>query len=127
LRKTGKFIYVDGLTGLFTAGDPASQIGAQHVLRSRGGVEGVRKSVEEALAQLKTEKKALILDQPDVLLAASCDETGSQAVHDLILQLREVCDFMISMPSLFLHHRLRINLLTSGPERSCYDFDTSCG
>jgi elongator complex protein 6 len=113
LRKTGKFTYVDGLTGLFTAGNtPALQNGAQHVLRSSGGIEGVRKSVEEALAQLKTEKKVLILDQPDVLLAASGDETGSQAVHNLILQLREVCDFIISMSSHFLHHRLLVNLLT---------------
>jgi elongator complex protein 6 len=81
---------VDGLTGLF-ASESAPTQGSQHVLKSSGGIQGVRTVVEAALAQLKTEKKVLVLDQPDVLLAASGGDIGSQAVHNLILQLREVC------------------------------------
>lgn len=81
---------MDGLTGLHTGSAAATQA-SQHVLRSSEGVQRIKEGVEAALVQLKTGKKILVLDQPDVLLATSGDDVGSQAVQNLILQLREVC------------------------------------
>lgn len=100
MKRSGRFAFVDGLTGLFTgdAGD-----GRDRVLKS-SKEEDVKSGIEAAIAELKTGTKILIVDQPDLLLAAA--EEGSITsgrLSDMLLSLREVRDF----PSLTSLTRLR--------------------
>lgn len=77
---------MDGLTGLFT-GDAGS--GKDKTLRS-SRVDDIRREVESAVADLKTERKILVVDQLDALLAASGEDVTSTALSNMLLSLREV-------------------------------------
>lgn len=91
-KRSGRFSFVDGLTGL-VAGDAGG--GRNRVIKSPKEVD-VRREIEAAVADLKTTKNVLIIDQPDVLLAMSKDEdTTSGSLGDLLLSLREVYFFHV--------------------------------
>ena len=102
LGRTGRFVFVDGLTGLFAdaageedgdeSGSRRRSSRRRRVLRGGGGLEDVRREVEGALGDLTTSRKVLVLDQPDVLLATSPSSSTltSQALQTTILQLRSV-------------------------------------
>lgn len=87
MKRNGRFTFVDGLTGLFTgdAGD-----GRDRVLKS-SKEDDVKSGIESAIADLKTGTKILVVDQPDLLLAAAEDGSmTSGRLGDILLSLREV-------------------------------------
>ncbi|KAL8381089.1 hypothetical protein RB595_005394 [Gaeumannomyces hyphopodioides] len=98
LRRRGRFGFVDGLTGLFsdqappTAGTNGPQQQSKTLTWSSGqGMRGITASLLEALEALQggTKKPVIVIvDQPDLLLAA----TGGGGVADLrgmLLDVRE--------------------------------------
>lgn len=104
LTSQGRFYFVDGLSRLFLDGAAAGS--APHPAAGHGGhghvesprVADVARTLGAAAAQLGAArgtagKVVLVLDQPDVLLAAAAAEedgaTGT-ALRDVVLDLREV-------------------------------------
>lgn len=97
--KKGSFIFVDGLTGLFT---PASEHGrkqsgmdasARRVLLA-ATTDHFRRVLEDALSHAQVlnpgTRTVLVIDQPDVLLATAGDSISGQGLRGAILGLREV-------------------------------------
>lgn len=95
MSRSGRFAFVDGLTGLFSGEEGQNVVGgapngrSDRVLRS-SKVRDVEAGIIAALGQLRTEKKVLIIDQMDVLLAASEEDVTSSALSGMLLSLREV-------------------------------------
>lgn len=95
LRKNGRFHFIDGLSQLFL--DDASTIvkpaAAQEALTSQR-LEGIAQSLSVAVDQLRARgtggKVIMIMDQPDLLLAATGDEVTGAALRDVLLDVREV-------------------------------------
>jgi elongator complex protein 6 len=88
VKRTGRFSFVDGLTGL-VAGDAGSA--RDRVIKSAKEAD-VRKEIDAAVAGLKTTKQILIVDQPDLLLALAQEgSVTSGSLSSLLLSLREVC------------------------------------
>lgn len=85
MNRNGRFVFVDGLTGLFVN----SGMKKDRVLRSSKVVD-IRKEIETALGDLRTSKTVLIIDQLDVLLAASEEDITSTTLSNMLLSLREV-------------------------------------
>lgn len=83
-NKAGRVVLVDGLTGLFTGQQGNAQT---KVLRS-SKLADVQSGIEAALAELRCGRRVLIVDAPDVLLAASDDDVTSLSVQNMILSLR---------------------------------------
>lgn len=50
----------------------------------------VKKEIEAALGELQASKKILVIDQLDVLLAATGEETTNLKAQETLLQLRQV-------------------------------------
>ncbi|KAI9163367.1 hypothetical protein HJFPF1_04975 [Paramyrothecium foliicola] len=88
LSKAGRFAYVDGLTGLFTGEAGGSNDGSRRVLRS-SKVADVAAVIEASLGDVRTSKRILIVDQLDLLLAATEDDVTSLALQNMLLSLRE--------------------------------------
>lgn len=86
-KRGGRFAFVDGLTGLFT-GDGGDA--RDRTLRSAKESD-VRREIEGAIGDLKVEKKVLVIDALDVLLATADEGSmSSGSLSDLLLSLREV-------------------------------------
>lgn len=98
MKRNGRFTFVDGLTGLFT-GDAGN--GKDRTLCS-SKEEDIKKEIEAAMAELKTETKILIIDSPDLLLAAA-DEGSVTSVRlsNMLLSLREVTTLLPPLPETF--------------------------
>ncbi|PHH82654.1 hypothetical protein CDD82_5290 [Ophiocordyceps australis] len=79
LARRGAFVFVPGLTGLFA---PTAPPGSD-ALGSLGA------AVNVALAQLSASQPILIIDQPDVLLAARGNAMTARRLHDSLLTLRQ--------------------------------------
>lgn len=99
--RSNRFVFVDALTGLFSDNGPATGIGSNSGRLSDGNVKAdrvlkssritdVQAGINAALAQLQTSRKILVVDQIDVLLAASEEDVTSAAVSSMLLSLREV-------------------------------------
>lgn len=94
LSRTGRFTFVDGLTGLYSSAQPAARPSVptarkERVLRSTN-VADVKKEVEGAIADLRTSRKVLIIDQLDALLAITDESTTGLALQNLVLSLCSV-------------------------------------
>lgn len=99
LTSQGRFYFVDGLSRLFLGGGGAAAAGGggghDHLESPR--LADVARTLNAAAAHLEAArgtagKVVLVLDQPDVLLAAAAAEDGvtSTALRDVVLDLREV-------------------------------------
>lgn len=86
MAREGRFVLVDGLTGLFTGESGTST--KDRVLRS-SKLGDMRIELEAALGTLRSETKILVVDQLDVVLAASENLTSS-SLSTMLLSLREV-------------------------------------
>ncbi|KAJ3572895.1 hypothetical protein NPX13_g4894 [Xylaria arbuscula] len=97
--KKGSFIYVHGLTGLFT---PASEHARKQSLSDAWGrrmllaasVDQFRQVLEDALSHAQVlnprTRTVLVIDQPDVFLATAGDTMSGQGLRGAILGLREL-------------------------------------
>ncbi|KAI1109647.1 hypothetical protein F5Y14DRAFT_458013 [Nemania sp. NC0429] len=100
--KRGSFVFVDGLTGLFVSSSSDNELrqpaGAQTSDKSKrvlvaATTDHLRRTLEEALTHVQVScpgtRIVLVVDQPDVLLAAAGDAISGQGLRDTILGLRE--------------------------------------
>ncbi|KAI1343304.1 hypothetical protein F5Y15DRAFT_230353 [Xylariaceae sp. FL0016] len=87
----GSFVFVDGLTSLYGTSSATPPLTTANVLTT-SSLSHVRAALEHAIAQVQKSSPqlptVLIVDQPDLLLAASADIT-SQALQDMLLDMRE--------------------------------------
>ena len=94
--RKGRLAYVDALDGLFfeptPEPKPCPDHGSGRRVLTTPTVDALRSALEGALAQLKATcpRTVLILDQPDLLLAAAGHDVSSQALHEMLLDVREV-------------------------------------
>ncbi|OAA42728.1 hypothetical protein NOR_04859 [Metarhizium rileyi] len=89
LSRSKRFIFVDGLTGLYVPdGEPSTGGGRDHVLRG-GKVEDVNKGVEKAIVEISREgrKVVLLMDGMDAWLAMG--GAGVLAVTNVLSSWRE--------------------------------------
>ncbi|KAI1370699.1 hypothetical protein F4677DRAFT_457643 [Hypoxylon crocopeplum] len=98
LIQKGRFIFVDGLIGLFHASHSHTP---KHLLENSPGrkvlsttvLQQLGKELEDAVAQAQRSspgrRTVLIADQLDLLLAASGDEISSQTLREMLLNIRE--------------------------------------
>lgn len=99
LSQKARFVFVDGLSGLFvhppTAHGPGEVGAGQQRILSDPTLPAFREQVEKGIAEARAlnpgSKTVLVLDQPDLLLAASGEDISSQALQEVLLDLREVC------------------------------------
>ncbi|KAI1362428.1 hypothetical protein F5Y08DRAFT_274334 [Xylaria arbuscula] len=96
--KKGSFIYVHGLTGLFTpASEHARKQSLSDALARRmllaASVDQFRQVLEDALSHAQVlnpgTRTVLVIDQPDVFLATAGDTMSGQGLRGAILGLRE--------------------------------------
>lgn len=100
--KKGAFVFVDGLTGLFTSSPSGRGHGREPSVRTElpgqkvllaATTDQLRRTLEDAVAHVQMlnpgTQTVLVVDQPDVLLAAAGDAISSQGLRDTILGLRE--------------------------------------
>ncbi|KAI1803652.1 hypothetical protein F4811DRAFT_320741 [Daldinia bambusicola] len=97
LTRKGKLIFVDGLSRLFfsssnpTLGHSLDNVGKKAL--SVASLQHLRKELEDAVAQVQRsapkQRTIFIADQLDLLLAASGNDTSSQALRDTLLSIRE--------------------------------------
>ncbi|KAI9819236.1 MAG: hypothetical protein M1827_007392 [Pycnora praestabilis] len=115
LAQKGRFAFVDGLTGLFAASsslppaeagkeDETGAAGAMAMTLRSPALERVKKDILQQVERIrgkdgvegmaegkgKARRVLLIIDQPDLLLAATGDEVGAEEMNDVIYDLREV-------------------------------------
>lgn len=115
LRKSGRFAFVDGLTGLHTtppteAAAPRSTSNADGIITSSSGTgndqfNAIRTQIDAAVSRLSCAKKVLLVDGLDAYVAMT--QPGSvSAAEALLMSVREVCllspYFLKSFPSLRL-------------------------
>ncbi|KAK1590683.1 uncharacterized protein LY79DRAFT_515359 [Colletotrichum navitas] len=92
LGRSGRFVFVDGLSGLFWqegfAAKPAAK--GQRVLRG-ARLPDIQRELEGAVADVSAEgaKTVLVLDQPDLLLAASGEGLTGLALRNMLLDVQE--------------------------------------
>ncbi|KAI8195633.1 Elongator complex protein 6 [Colletotrichum sp. SAR 10_65] len=89
LGRSGKFVFVDGLSGLFSNAAPPP-IKGRRTLRG-AKIPDVQRELEAAVADVSGGggKVVLVVDQPDFLLAATGEEVGGLAVKNMLLDLQE--------------------------------------
>ncbi|KAI1771611.1 hypothetical protein F4818DRAFT_196607 [Hypoxylon cercidicola] len=96
--RKGKFVFVDGLSGLFQASQSHASIrtpgGTPRVIAlSSASLQHLRKGLEDAIIQVQhsasEQRTILIVDQPDLLLAASGDGISSEGLRETLLDIRE--------------------------------------
>ncbi|KAJ3956479.1 hypothetical protein N0V92_006955 [Colletotrichum tropicale] len=89
LGRSGKTVFVDGLSGLFSNTAPPPTKGR----RTLRGVKipDVQRELEAAVADVSGGggKVVLVVDQPDFLLAATGEEVGGLVVKNMLLDLQE--------------------------------------
>lgn len=78
---------MDGLSGQISGTNATGK--REKVLRSTR-VNDVEREIGQALGELRTQKRVLIVDQIDALLAISEDDVTSSKLSSMILSLREV-------------------------------------
>ncbi|KAI9715870.1 MAG: hypothetical protein M1812_005690 [Candelaria pacifica] len=98
LAQKSRFRFIDGLSDLFDSGDGVTsnrgEIGSQITLREPTS-SGVGAMILQQVKALKIGRDGeernvlLILDQPDLLLAATEDEVGAVRMTSLLMDLRE--------------------------------------
>ncbi|EFQ29587.1 hypothetical protein CGRA01v4_14864 [Colletotrichum graminicola] len=95
LGRSGKFVFVDGLSGLFWQEGFAAQPAAaaakgRRVLRG-AKLPDIQRELEGAVADVSAEgaKTVLVLDQPDLLLAASGERLTGLALRNMLLDVQE--------------------------------------
>ncbi|KAM5379602.1 hypothetical protein ACJZ2D_003796 [Fusarium nematophilum] len=97
LGRTGRFTFIDGLTGLYGNGPSTARPAAPAARKERvlqgTSLQDVKKEIEGAVADLRTSRKVLIVDQLDALLAITEESTTSLALQNLVLFLRSVSPF----------------------------------
>jgi elongator complex protein 6 len=94
--RTGRFTFVDGLTGLYGDSKPqAPGARKERVLRGTN-VADIKKEIEGAIGDLRASRKVLIIDQLDALLAVSDESTTSLTLQNLVLGLRSVSSHQFS-------------------------------
>ncbi|KAI1101666.1 hypothetical protein F4804DRAFT_315376 [Jackrogersella minutella] len=95
LARKGRFIFVDGLTGLFNSsfGHTSPGIPPGRKVLSSTTLQQLYKELEDAVAQVQRsapgQKTVFIADQLDALLAASGDDISSQGLRETLLDIRE--------------------------------------
>jgi elongator complex protein 6 len=95
--RRGRFVYIDGLTGLFSPVANRSlktSSGPGRRVLSEASSHSLRKELIQALTELQSDGSdsdiVLILDSPDLLLAASGKELSGQGLQEVLLDAREV-------------------------------------
>lgn len=97
--RKGKFVFVDGLSVLFQASQSHAPIRTPgDAPRSRillsATLQHLREGLEDAMAQVQhsapEQRTVLIVDQPDLLLAASGESISNQGLRETLLDIREV-------------------------------------
>lgn len=95
MSRAGRVVLVDGLTGLVTGEvPPASTARKERVLRG-SKIADIQKELEAAVADLRTTRKVLVVDQLDALLAVTDETTTSLTLQNLLLSLRSVSHYWI--------------------------------
>lgn len=91
LSRADRFSFVDGLTELLSGGRGSEHTADRGRVLLNGKPDDVRRSIEAAIADVRSGPKILIIDQLDELLAIFGDEdvTGP-ALEGMLLSLREV-------------------------------------
>ncbi|OTB07295.1 hypothetical protein M426DRAFT_317980 [Hypoxylon sp. CI-4A] len=99
MAKKGRFIFVDGLTGLFHAASrshtprPSPGNLSRTKVLATPTLQHLRKELQDAIAQIQhsvpEQKTILIVDQLDLFLATSEDEISSQGLRETLLDTRE--------------------------------------
>ncbi|KAI8243652.1 Elongator complex protein 6 [Colletotrichum sp. SAR 10_77] len=89
LGRSGKFVFVDGLSGLFSNAAPPPTKGRRTLRGAK--IPDVQRELEAAVADVSGGggKVVLVVDQPDFLLAATGEEVGGLAVKNMLLDLQE--------------------------------------
>ncbi|GKT45949.1 elongator complex protein 6 [Colletotrichum spaethianum] len=91
LGRSGKFVFVDGLSGLFSK-DKAAQpaVKGRRVLRGAKLLD-IQRQLEGAIVDVSAAdaKTVLILDQPDLLVAASGEDLTGLAFRNMLLDVQE--------------------------------------
>ncbi|KAI1079632.1 hypothetical protein F5B20DRAFT_158856 [Whalleya microplaca] len=97
LSRRGKFVFVDGLTGLFCTSPgqhprPPIAPGPGRRLLSAATLQVLQKELDDAVTQVQASKPGqntvLIVDHLDLLLAASGD-ISTQGLQDVLFHIRE--------------------------------------
>ncbi|CAG9995851.1 unnamed protein product [Clonostachys byssicola] len=86
MNANGRFVFVDGLSGQISGTNTTGK--KERVLRSTR-VNDVERDIGQSLGELRTQKRVLIVDQIDALLAISDDDATSSKLSSMILSLRE--------------------------------------
>ncbi|KAI1501679.1 hypothetical protein F5X99DRAFT_382160 [Biscogniauxia marginata] len=97
-KRKGRFIFVDGLSDLFSASSghqpkpPATNASGSRLLSS-ATAHALRKELEDAIIQIQAvgpeRQTVLVVDQLDLLLAASGDDFSCNTLQETLLDLRE--------------------------------------
>ncbi|KAF3802156.1 hypothetical protein GCG54_00012402 [Colletotrichum gloeosporioides] len=89
LGRSGKFVFVDGLSGLFSDATPPPTKGRRTLRGAK--IPDVQRELEAAVADVSGGggKVVLVVDQPDFLLAATGEEVGGLVVKNMLLDLQE--------------------------------------
>ncbi|KAF5489280.1 Elongator complex protein 6 [Colletotrichum siamense] len=89
LGRSGKFVFVDGLSGLFSNAAPPPTKGRRTLRGAK--IPDVQRELEAAVADVSGGggKVVLVVDQPDFLLAATGEEVGGLVVKNMLLDLQE--------------------------------------
>ncbi|EQB51292.1 hypothetical protein CGLO_09163 [Colletotrichum gloeosporioides Cg-14] len=89
LGRSGKFVFVDGLSGLFSDAAPPATKGRRTLRGAK--IADVQRELEAAVADVSGGggKVVLVVDQPDFLLAATGEEVGGLVVKNMLLDLQE--------------------------------------
>ncbi|KAL2874206.1 hypothetical protein SGCOL_010574 [Colletotrichum sp. CLE4] len=94
LGRSGKFVFVDGLSGLFSS--PHQAAPTKTTPKGRRTIRGARlpdiqRELDGAVSDVSATdaKTILIVDQPDLLLAASGEDLSGLALRDMLLGVQE--------------------------------------
>ncbi|TQN68107.1 Elongator complex protein 6 [Colletotrichum shisoi] len=94
LGRSGKFVFVDGLSSLFSQGKAAAPgqpaVKGKRVLRS-AKLPDVQRELDAAISDVSAAgaRTILVLDQPDVLLAASSEDLDGLALRNMLRDVQE--------------------------------------
>ncbi|KAF9871917.1 hypothetical protein CkaCkLH20_10549 [Colletotrichum karsti] len=89
LGRSGKFVFVDGLSGLFTGVAPPAAKGRRTLCGAK--LPDVQRELEAAVSDVAVAdgKTVLIVDQPDLLLAAAGEGVTGLTLRNLLLDVQE--------------------------------------